>query len=178
MRSSDNYYCLEASIVSCNVSKEVQIELWHERLGHMNFRDLRILDKFNVVRGLPKLRKKANGVCGPCQQGKQTKSKHKKGKYISTKEPLEEEVAIDDDSPLQKLVETPMDGDENKGATLRDPLHVPAGPITRAKAKRFKEALNSLIQDTWADSEILKSKMSPHKDQGLINIINAINWAE
>ncbi|KAK0594161.1 hypothetical protein LWI29_037881 [Acer saccharum] len=66
-----------------------QIELWHERLGHMNFRDLRTLGKFNCVRGLPKLGKKANSICGPCQQGKQTKSMHKKGKYLTTKEPLE-----------------------------------------------------------------------------------------
>ncbi|KAI9200221.1 hypothetical protein LWI28_004400 [Acer negundo] len=68
--------------------------------------------------------------------------------------------------------------DENKGAALRDPLHVPAGPITRARAKRFKEALNGLIQDIWSDSEVLKSKMSPHENQILINVINAINWAE
>ncbi|KAL5739350.1 hypothetical protein ACOSQ2_028530 [Xanthoceras sorbifolium] len=68
--------------------------------------------------------------------------------------------------------------DENKGAAPRDPLHVPIGPITRAKAKRFKEALNGLIQDTWADSELLKPKMNPHEDQGLINIIKAIEWAE
>ena len=38
--------------------------------------------------------------------------------------------------------------DKNKGAAQRDPLHVPVGPITRARAKRFKEALNGLIQDT------------------------------
>ena len=38
--------------------------------------------------------------------------------------------------------------DENKGATPKDPLHVPIGPITRARAKRFKEALNGSIQDT------------------------------
>ena len=68
--------------------------------------------------------------------------------------------------------------DENKGAAPRDPLHVPVGPITRARAKRFKEALNGLIQDTWADSELLKSKMGPHEDQGLINVIMAIDWAE
>ena len=68
--------------------------------------------------------------------------------------------------------------DEIKGATSRDPLQVPAGPITRARAKRFKEALNGLIQDTWADSEVSKSKMSPHEDPGLINIIKAIEWAE
>ncbi|KAK0572540.1 hypothetical protein LWI29_033180 [Acer saccharum] len=89
MRSSDNCYCLEAKVVSCNMSKDEQIKLWLERLGHMNYRDLRILDKLNVVRGLPKLGKKVNGVCGPCQQGKQTKSMHKKGKYLSTKKPLE-----------------------------------------------------------------------------------------
>ena len=70
MRSNDNCYCLEARIVSNNVFKDEQIDLWHERLGHMNYRDLRILDKFNVVCGLPKLGKKANGVYGPCQQGK------------------------------------------------------------------------------------------------------------
>ncbi|KAL5820915.1 hypothetical protein ACOSQ3_022797 [Xanthoceras sorbifolium] len=70
--------------------------------------------------------------------------------------------------------------DENKGAAPRDPLRVPVGPITRARAraKRFKEALNGLIQDTWADSELLKPKMNPHEDQGLINIIKPIEWAE
>ena len=68
--------------------------------------------------------------------------------------------------------------DENKGAAPRDPLHVPVGPITRARAKRFNEALNGLIQDSWANSELLKSKMSPLEDQGLINVIMAIDWAE
>ncbi|KAK0583158.1 hypothetical protein LWI29_034070 [Acer saccharum] len=62
MRSSDNCYCLEARIVSNNVSMDEQVELWHERLGHMNFRDLRTLGKFECVRGLPKLGKKANGI--------------------------------------------------------------------------------------------------------------------
>ncbi|KAI9153187.1 hypothetical protein LWI28_007432 [Acer negundo] len=68
--------------------------------------------------------------------------------------------------------------DENKEAALRGPLLVPAGPITRVRAKRFKEALDGLIQDTWADSEVLNSKMNPHEDQCLINVINAINWAK
>ena len=45
-------------------------------------------------------------------------------------------------------------------------------------ARKINEALNGLIQDTWADSELLKSKMSPHEDQGLINIIKAIDWAD
>ena len=31
-----------------------------------------------------------------------------------------------------------------------DPLLIPSGPITRARAKRFKEALNGLTKDIWA----------------------------
>ena len=33
-----------------------------------------------------------------------------------------------------------------------DPLLIPSGPIIRAHAKRFKEALNGLIKDIWAKS--------------------------
>ena len=33
-----------------------------------------------------------------------------------------------------------------------DPIQVPVGPVTRARAKKFKEALNGLIQATWAQS--------------------------
>uniref|UniRef100_A0A2N9FLT0 RNA-directed DNA polymerase n=1 Tax=Fagus sylvatica TaxID=28930 RepID=A0A2N9FLT0_FAGSY len=39
--------------------------------------------------------------------------------------------------------------DENQQALLKDPLHVPVGPITRARSKKIKEALN------WADSRYL-----------------------
>ena len=36
--------------------------------------------------------------------------------------------------------------DENQQA-FKDPLHVPVGPITRARSKKIKEALNGLIQE-------------------------------
>uniref|UniRef100_A0A2N9FB20 CCHC-type domain-containing protein n=1 Tax=Fagus sylvatica TaxID=28930 RepID=A0A2N9FB20_FAGSY len=39
--------------------------------------------------------------------------------------------------------------DKNQQALLKDPLHVPVGPITRARSKKIKEALNGLIQDIW-----------------------------
>ncbi|PON43561.1 hypothetical protein TorRG33x02_333540, partial [Trema orientale] len=32
-----------------------------------------------------------------------------------------------------------------------DPIQVPIGPITRARAKRFKTALSGLIQSNWAE---------------------------
>ena len=31
----------------------------------------------------------------------------------------------------------------------KDPLEVPVGPVTRLRAKKFKEAFNGLLQDTW-----------------------------
>jgi hypothetical protein len=37
----------------------------------------------------------------------------------------------------------------------QDPLSLPSGPITRLRAKRFKEALNGLIQENGADSKMI-----------------------
>jgi hypothetical protein len=40
----------------------------------------------------------------------------------------------------------------NEAEVVQDPLSLPSGPITRLRAKRFKEALNGLIQENGADS--------------------------
>ena len=63
--------------------------------------------------------------------------------------------------------------DENQQA-FKDPLHVPAGPITKARSKKIKEALNGLIQEIWANSSAGHSKLGPKKDEGVINLIQAI----
>ena len=62
--------------------------------------------------------------------------------------------------------------DENQQA-LKDPLHVPVGPITRARSKKIKEALNGLIQEIWANSNTRHSKLGPKEDEGVINLIQA-----
>ena len=54
-------------------------------------------------------------------------------------------------------------------------MHVPIGPITRARSKKIKEALNGLIQEIWADSKTGHSKLGPKKDEGIINLIQAID---
>ena len=66
-----------------------------------------------------------------------------------------------------------MSSDENQQA-LKDPLHVPVGPITRTRSKKIKEALNGLIQEIWTDSNAWHSKLSPKEDEGIINLIHAI----
>jgi hypothetical protein len=68
--------------------------------------------------------------------------------------------------------------DENQQALLKDPLHVPVGPITRARSKRIKEALNGLIQDIWANSTTGHSKLGPKEDEGVINLIQPTDGAD
>ena len=62
--------------------------------------------------------------------------------------------------------------DENQQA-FKDPLHVPGWPITKARSKNIKEALNGLIQDIWVDSNIGLSNLGPKEDEGVINLIQA-----
>ena len=68
--------------------------------------------------------------------------------------------------------------DENQQALLKDPLHVPVGPITRARSKKIKEAHNGLIQDIWADSTTGHSKLGPKENEGVINLIQAADGAD
>ena len=44
-------------------------------------------------------------------------------------------------------------GDGNQGgSSLKDPLQVPDGPITRSRAKKIKEAMQGLVQSTWDEA--------------------------
>ena len=63
--------------------------------------------------------------------------------------------------------------DENQQA-FNDPLHVLVGPITKARSNKIKEARNGLIQEIWADSNAGHSKLDPKEDEGVINLIQAI----
>uniref|UniRef100_A0A2N9G3B0 Reverse transcriptase n=1 Tax=Fagus sylvatica TaxID=28930 RepID=A0A2N9G3B0_FAGSY len=83
---------------------------------------------------------------------------------------------VGDDSRLNPFEE--RGNDENQQALLKDPLHVPVGPITRARSKKIKEALNGLIQDIWADSTTGHSKLGPKEDEGVINLIQATDGAD
>jgi hypothetical protein len=55
----------------------------------------------------------------------------------------------------------------------QDPLSLHSGPITRLRSKRFKEALNGLIQQNGVDSK--KTKMGSNNNQGLVHVINTID---
>jgi len=59
-------------------------------------------------------------------------------------------------------------------STPRDPLEVPLGPITRLRVKRFNEAINGLLQDTWAKMNF--ERISKNEEQTLINLIHIQKW--
>ena len=76
-RSLDNWYTLTAPSYMCRKVNTNDTNLWHERLGHLNFKPLRSISTTGIVRGLPKLHKQSPCVCSPCQYGKQIKTTHK-----------------------------------------------------------------------------------------------------
>ena len=57
-------------------------------------------------------------------------------------------------------------------------MHVLVRHITRARSKKIKEALNGLIQEILADSNTGNSKLGPKEDEGIINLIQAIDRAD
>jgi hypothetical protein len=70
--------------------------------------------------------------------------------------------------------------DEDHGrSSLKDPLQVPDGPITRSRAKKIKEAMKGLVQSTWAEFTNLLSKTPIFKiglkeeEPTLIHVIQA-----
>lgn len=65
------------------------MELWHQQLGHANYKQVAKVSKLEVVVGLPKFGKVEKNVCGPCQMGKQRKSAHPKVNVVATSGPLE-----------------------------------------------------------------------------------------
>lgn len=63
--------------------------LWHQRVGHLNFRDLARLNKKEITKDFPKLSNIDKPLCKSCQMRKQTRIPHKKTTQIETSRPLE-----------------------------------------------------------------------------------------
>ena len=67
-RTFDNYYGITSgSGIFCNSTKLDETELWHQRLGHVNFNDLSRLSSSELIHGISKLGKITYCVYGPCQ---------------------------------------------------------------------------------------------------------------
>ena len=56
---------------------ELDIDLWHKRLGHVNYQRLQDLQSKQVVFGLPKFSGRKAQICEAYQLGKQHRSRNK-----------------------------------------------------------------------------------------------------
>nr|GEW86515.1 ribonuclease H-like domain-containing protein [Tanacetum cinerariifolium] len=63
--------------------------LWHRRLGHINFKTMNKLVKGNLVRGLPSKIFENNHTCVACKKGKQHKASCKSKHVSSISQPLQ-----------------------------------------------------------------------------------------
>ena len=89
-RTTDNCYgVVPTSKISCRSACVDMLELWHQRLGHANFKQVAKVSKLKAVEGLPNFEKVEKTICGACQMGKQTKASHHKVNVIATSRCLE-----------------------------------------------------------------------------------------
>jgi hypothetical protein len=76
------------------------------------------------------------------------------------------------------------DGDQ--GTASKDLVQVPIGPVTRARAKKFKDVLNGLIQELWAQANSWRPIVhDPRGQQRIVTLIQVLegssqgnNWQE
>uniref|UniRef100_A0A2N9IQ26 RNA-directed DNA polymerase n=1 Tax=Fagus sylvatica TaxID=28930 RepID=A0A2N9IQ26_FAGSY len=90
---------------------------------------------------------------------------------------------VGDDLRANPFQEEGNDGDQ--GTTSKDLVQVPIGPVTRARAKKFKDVLNGLIQELWAQANSWRPiGHDPPGQQRIITLIQVlegsgqgqINW--
>ncbi|KAK2402258.1 hypothetical protein QL285_051795 [Trifolium repens] len=75
--------------IVCLLSLNDEKWVWHQRLGHANWRLISKLSKLSLVKGLPNLNYHSDALCGPCQIGKISKASFKPKNIVSTSRPLE-----------------------------------------------------------------------------------------
>ncbi|GJT95742.1 putative ribonuclease H-like domain-containing protein [Tanacetum coccineum] len=77
--------------LTCLFSKATidESNLWHRRLGHINFKTMNKLVRGNFVRGLPSKLFENDHTCVACQKGKQHKASYKPKLMSSISQPLQ-----------------------------------------------------------------------------------------
>jgi len=81
---------------------------------------------------------------------------------------------VGDDSRSNPLEERGDDADQpnTRCNHANNPLKVPTGPITRARAKKLKEALNGLVQNIWSKMDLEGlGTFKEHEVQPLIHLV-------
>lgn len=85
-KNETNMYALNFTTMPCSVLLTGSLEIWHQRLGHLNYTDLKVLP--NYVEGMNIEDLKTPPSCTICTEGKQTRLPHNQ-KRTRAKRPLE-----------------------------------------------------------------------------------------
>ncbi|WJX62830.1 hypothetical protein P8452_47785 [Trifolium repens] len=92
-RSKDNCYLWipheEDFTSTCRVTTEDEVQLWHQKLGHLNLKGMKKAMSAEAVRGLPRLKIIEGKVCAECQIGKQVRMSHPMLEHQTTSKVLE-----------------------------------------------------------------------------------------
>jgi hypothetical protein len=93
-RSKDNCYLwipqeTAHSSITNLLSKEDEVRLWHQKLGHLHLKGMKRIIAEDAIRGIPKLSIEEGSICGECQVGKQTKMSHPRLEHQTTTKVLE-----------------------------------------------------------------------------------------
>ena len=87
-RTLNNLYIFEEGQQQCYLSKDDEHWLWHRRLGHLSFSQIRKACKYQAVCGLLDIKIPDNTICKSCQFGKQTRTNFPEKEGTASK-PLE-----------------------------------------------------------------------------------------
>jgi hypothetical protein len=70
-----------------------------------------------------------------------------------------------------------FDGDQ--GTISKDLVQVPIGPVTRARAKKFKDVFNRLIQELWAQANSWRPiEHDPHGQPRIVTWIQVLEGSD
>ncbi|GJU40899.1 ribonuclease H-like domain-containing protein [Tanacetum coccineum] len=136
--------------LACLIAKATTDEsnLWHRRLGHVNFKNLNRLVKGNLVRGLPTKLFQNDHTCVACQKGKQHKASCKaKFSWTFFLRTKDETSAILKDFIRQ--IENQLNQKGSRGNTAMPELHNKMellreriGPLLRLQGPCFRFTFN------------------------------------
>nr|GEV42950.1 ribonuclease H-like domain-containing protein [Tanacetum cinerariifolium] len=129
--------------LTCLFAKETLDEsnLWHRRLGHINFKTMNKLVKDNLVRGLPSKVFKNNHTCVACKKGNQHRASCKTKPVSSVSQPLQRILVTKphNKTPYELLLGK-FDGKANEGFLV--------GYSVSSKAVRVFNSKTQIVQET------------------------------
>jgi len=71
------------------LSKDEEVRLWDQKLGHLNLQGMKKAISVEAIRGIPKLQITEGSICGECQVDKQTRMSHPRLEHQGTSKVLE-----------------------------------------------------------------------------------------